>query len=339
MKIWMFPIEPLEERYSADWYTWWVEELSRLRMHWAMVDGGKLTEKIEQGEFLDVLGTNYWKATQLSNFIGALHSGDVKDGDWVVLHDGWNPAVEQLAYMRDLGKVKFKIAGLFHAGTWDPHDFITKPTRMWAQRAERSWAHIYDRMFFATEFHKKLFMDYVCNGDWERNRVGPQLRVTGFPLFVDGLKKHREPWVSRERIVVFAHRLAAEKQPWQFEHMKYLYQQRYGNDGTRWTRTKEVCASKSSYYALLGKSRVAVSCALQETWGIAMLESLALGCHPVVPDALSYKETLQHFPRYPADDLERAVDLIHEGLNAAEAAPYATRMWDQSIENIVKELT
>ena len=59
-----------------------------------------------------------------------------------------------------------------------------------------------------------------------------------------------------------------------------------------------MCNTKREYYELLGRARVAISSALQETWGIAMLEALFSGCVPLVPDRLSYHEMYPIHFRY-----------------------------------------
>jgi glycosyltransferase involved in cell wall biosynthesis len=48
--------------------------------------------------------------------------------------------------------------------------------------------------------------------------------------------------------------------------------------------------SAAEYRKLLGRADVGVSTALQESFGIAVLEACAAGCMPLLPDRLSYPE-------------------------------------------------
>lgn len=340
--IFHFPIEPLEARYSVDWWRWWREhawQVDPTGRDWTFVAGDRLEESIARGEFLDAYDTHHWKATQLARFAKYLHLGRVKAGDWVVLHDGWNPAVEQLAYMRAVGGVAFKIALVLHAGTWDPHDHLTKVgMRPWAQHAEAAWARAADLLLFATDFHRRLFLSGDC-GRPTTEGVEAKCVVTGFPLYArTELASHARPWAEREKLVVFPHRLAPEKDPAGFADLERLYRARYGADGSTWVRTKDVCATKAEYHALLGRARCAVSTARQETWGIAMLESVALGAWPVAPARLAYPETLAGFKLYHR--LEDAVEMVRGALYEEPAAAPALGFarWERALDAIHAEL-
>ncbi len=54
---------------------------------------------------------------------------------------------------------------------------------------------------------------------------------------------------------------------------------------------------RSDYLRILGESDVVVSTAGHEFFGIAVVEAVAAGCTPLVPDALAYPETLGSEPR------------------------------------------
>ena len=51
-------------------------------------------------------------------------SGTVKDGDYFLYTDAWNPTVIQLKYMAELlGGPNIKIGGMWHARSYDPQTF------------------------------------------------------------------------------------------------------------------------------------------------------------------------------------------------------------------------
>ena len=307
MKIWLLPIEPLEERYSADWLRWWPRELSALGHTVEVVLGNRLTDRIEKGEFLDAYDTHYFKATQRAEVCRLLRAGQVKAGDVFLLLDAWSPAVEALAYMRDIGGVAFKLAGVLHAGSWDPWDLLgQRNVQRWAGPIEAGWLLALDAVFVATQFHKRLLT--TMRGSYEK------VHVTGLPMYADELQTYRRPWAQREKLVVFPHRLAPEQAPEEFDAIRRAYEARYGKSDVCWVKSKEECRTKADYYRLLGCARVSVSTARQETWGIAMIESASLGCFPVVPDRLSYRETLD---TYPYHSIEEAAALVHAGLHAS----------------------
>ncbi len=331
MKLWLFPIEPLEERYSAQWLEWFPRELQDLGAEVEVVLGKQLSSTIKTGEFLDTIDTNHYKATQTARFMQILRLGKVSADDWVLLLDGWSPAITSLAYVRDTNNLNFKIASCLHAGTWDPHDFLTySGLGHWASKVETGWFRATDLIFVATLFHKNLLLKYgrVDNPN--------KIRVTGFPIYPDFVTERRKAMMEEKQpIVVFPHRLAQEKQPELFAQLETSYKQKYGGK-LEWVRSKDVCDSKDAYYDLLAKSKVAVSTALQETWGIAMLESMLLGCVPVAPAHLSYPETIKD-PNLLYSSGANAVDLIHQAVNAKEPFAYENH-WVDSIKNIYQEM-
>jgi glycosyltransferase involved in cell wall biosynthesis len=60
--------------------------------------------------------------------------------------------------------------------------------------------------------------------------------------------------------------------------------------------------SREAYAKLLASCDISVSTAINEFYGIAMIESAFAGCHPVVPDRLAYPELYPREMRYSSDD-------------------------------------
>ena len=288
------PIEPLEERYSAQWAGWFKAAFdAHCQQKWFRIYGSKVSPVIKNGAFLDVVHTNLYKASQLQRLCSAVEDGDLADDDIVFFHDLWFPGIEMLAYIRDGLGLKFKIYGCLHAGVYDPNDFLSKQgMRPWATHFEKSMLQIVDGVFVATNYHK----DLICK---DHPAAREKIHVTGFPIA-------SRPYTNVQkdpRLVVFPHRLNDEKRPDLFAELAKLL-------GPTWhcVRTKDVCQTKSQYYELLERASVAVSFAEQETWGIAMQEALFCGCIPVVPNRLSYVE--MYLPCLRFDTLDEAVQLV-----------------------------
>lgn len=296
--LYNLPIESLEERYSATWNREFPKAFQKLAVPVITLhpDLGEEENKILVGQFLDVIKTNEFKAKQLSELMCYFNENLVCTNDVVFVQDGWFPGLEMLFYIRDGLGLNFKIAVMLHAGTYDPHDFLTqKRMDRWAAGIETAWWSEVDAVFVATEFHQMLLTKY-------RNINPEKVYITGFPLFDDSLYTV----TKKENIVVFPHRLAPEKNPQDFDYLTRLCSSRMS--GWRFIKSKEVCKTKKEYYDLLQRSKIAVSCADQETWGIAQQEALFRGCIPVVPNRLSYCELYDSFFRY--DNLAEAADKI-----------------------------
>lgn len=321
------PLEPFEQRYTNDWRLWF-EKYMKPEI---TIDGTVLTAKIESGSFLDVCGTNYFKASQLQGIVQYIYvaqkSSDMKDVVFF-FHDLWWPGLESLAYIRDGLGLKFKIMGCLHAGSYDSFDFLAKQGMgYWAKEIENSWFKIIDKIFVATNFHKRLIM--------EKRKVDPKkIIVTGFPIYYNG--KH----LPKENIVVFPHRLDSEKNPHLFTETEIHFRMK----GTDWKfiSTKNVCGTKQEYWNILERSKISVSFADQETWGIAMQESLFADCIPLVPNRLSYAE--MYDPAFLYDGLGNFLDKLKGYMEQGYPNPFEVqkdRLLSQgacAIPNMLKEI-
>lgn len=271
------PIESLEERYSKQWNEWFPTYFNQQGIEWINIYPKPLTDHITEGSFLDVCGTNYFKAGQLQIIIEKIFRGEIKDGDVIFFHDIWFPGIEMLQYIRQGKGINFKICGILHAGTYDPYDFLSKKgMEFWGKGLEESWFSFIDKIFVATLFHKELIAS--------RRKIAPnKIIITGLPIYPLGDVKE-----NKEKIVIFPHRLDSEKNPELFDKAANILKEEFKD--WRFIKTKEVCKNKAEYFSLLDKSSIAVSFANQETWGIAQQEAIFAGCWPVVPNKLSYQE-------------------------------------------------
>lgn len=319
MHIVLLPIEPLEERYSKQWLDWTLEYFNSSGRY-GHLSHKDLTydvllpesyESIKNGQFLDCIQTNAFKAKQLQMAIDWISKQDervLRSPQTVfLLHDGWFPGIEMLAYIRSAMGYNFRIAACLHAGTWDTHDFIFRSgMSVWARGIETSWMAIYDHIFVATEFHKTLMQ----RSGVFANPLAAPISVTGFPIFspvgeptprltqlgVKSPSSYAEVKTERKDLVVFPHRTAPEKRTALFEILAERAAKVPELRHLKFVQTKVECNSddpkiaKAQYYDLLQSARYAVSFATQETWGIAMQESVMCGCMPIVPDRLSYQE-------------------------------------------------
>lgn len=277
------PIEPIEMRYSIDWQKWFKINFEVRKIPYYDIYGSCLTEKIEVGEFLDVYGTNYYKAIQLQRIIQLLHSGEITNEDVIFFHDLWFPGIEQIAYIRDCTGVHFKIMGCLHAGTYDPFDYLyQKGLGSWGCHFENMLAEIADKIFVATNFSKELFL--------KSRSINPdKIIVTGFPA---NIPESPNP-IEKKDLVIFPHRHAPEKGIDEFIDIQKIYKA-----VDKKAETTEDCKTKLDYYEKIRKAKVAISFAQQETFGIAQIECTFSRCLPLVPNRLAYKELYFDIFRY-----------------------------------------
>jgi glycosyltransferase involved in cell wall biosynthesis len=299
--IYIVDLEPVETRYTAQWKKFLPEQMQTFLgeedYHVQIISGGEVPQTTTPGAFLNFAGTNSYKSQQMLEIANLVASGTVKDGDYFLYTDAWNPTVIQLKYMAELLGINIKIGGMWHAGSYDPADFLGRMigAKPWVRYAEASMFECYDHNFYATRFHVNLFAQSFLNttDDIEKNLASGQMQIVGWPM--EYLKNTLAPYKGKdkENIVLFPHRVAPEKQPEIFEELKKQLPE------YEFVVAQDKQLSKDEYHELLAKSKIVFSANLQETLGIGAYEGSLVGALPLVPDRLSYYEMYTDDFKYP----------------------------------------
>ena len=291
MNIWLVDLEAVETRYTKQWKTKFPKLLEAHGHKVRVVNGGDTPQATTPGAFLNFGGTNVYKSNQLMQIADAFCKGEVKDGDYFLYTDAWNPSVIQLKYMAELLNVKIRIGGLWHAGSYDPADFLGRliGDKPWVRNAERSMYECFDHNFFASEFH--ILMFFKAFPDLDKQKI---VR-TGWPFeyMEDTLTMYKG--MPKKDTILFPHRIAPEKQLSIFQDLKEALPQ------YNFVVCQERDLSKNEYHNLLGEAKLVFSANLQETLGISWYEGAIVGALPMVPDRLSYTEMALPKFKYPSE--------------------------------------
>ena len=126
--IWIVDLEAVESRYTGQWKHHFPDLIRKLgfgEYNVSVIEGPTdIPEATTPGAFLNFGGTNIYKSAQMT-MIGRLFcDNEVKAGDHFIYTDAWNPSIIQLKYMSQLLEIPIKIHGLWHAGNYDPNDFL-----------------------------------------------------------------------------------------------------------------------------------------------------------------------------------------------------------------------
>lgn len=291
-KIWLVDIEPIESRYTYYWRTHLPKMLAtRCDAEVVVVSGDVGDVKTTEGAFLNFGATNVYKSQQAIKLSQAFIDGDVQAGDVIVFADAWNPVVIMARYMIDLLGVDVKIASIWHAGSYDYHDFLGKFADVnWSFNAERAMFYAAHANFFATDFHVNMFCSALGVSKYDVS-----ITRTGLPFEYIKDVCYTGP---KEDIVCFPHRLADEKNYELFKAVAAKLPQ------YKFIACQEVELSKAEYYDLLSRSKVLFSANKQETLGIGTFEGMASGAIPVVPNRLCYPEMYGSHYLYYGDTVE-----------------------------------
>ena len=308
MTVYIVDLEAVESRYTCEW-KW---HLPQLFKHAVPIEGAEdIPKATTPGAFLNFGGTNIYKAKQIETISRMFCEGTVKEGDHFLFADAWHPGIISLKYMSELLQVPVKIHSMWHAGSYDPHDFLGRliHDKQWTFDFERSIFHASDYNYFATKFHIKMFVKTLFNTEWSANGVPDhelsttmrQLKSkivrTGWPMkyLKDGFYERDDQQEEKEDLIVFPHRIAPEKQPEIFRDLAKALPK------YKWVVCQDEQLTKEEYHAILRKAKMVFSANLQETLGISPYEGALVGAIPFVPDRLSYSEMYDWEFKYPEE--------------------------------------
>lgn len=296
--LWIVDIEAHEQRYTRQWRDHLPAQLERAaiergHLDWSIrVISGEAGEQVPtSGAFLNFAATNIYKSSQVIAIARAFERNEVKPGDKFLITDAWNPGIINVRYMADLLKVPVEIHGLWHAGSYDPHDFLGRGIvdKRWSTAFEAALFYAIDVNHFATRFHIDLFKQTFGAIDESR------LYRTGWPMeYLRPLLAPPEP-VNKERLVLFPHRLAPEKQVEIFRDLAAAF------PDYRFVVCQDEPLTKAEYHVLLQRAVLVFSANLQETLGISLYEGALCGAMPLAPERLSYVEMYHPDWLYPSE--------------------------------------
>jgi hypothetical protein len=218
--------------------------------------------------------------------------GRVTAGDHFLFTDAWHPGILNLKYMSELLGIKVTIHALWHAGSYDPQDFLGRliGDAPWIRHSEKAFFHAIDHNYFATQFHINMFEKNLFAEEVDKSKI----IHSGWPM--EYLKDILEPFkgMPKRDLILFPHRIAPEKQVEIFRDLAASMPE------YEWIVCQDQQLSKLQYHALLGSAKIVWSANLQETLGISCYEGALVDAGPLVPDRLSYSEMYTGILKYPS---------------------------------------
>ena len=316
MTVFLVDLEAVETRYTGQWKTHVPELLRKAGHNVQIIDGPTdIPQATTPGAFLNFGGTNIYKSSQVEKIGRLFCNGSVSAGDHFIFTDAWHPGIVNLKYMSELLQIPVKIHALWHAGSYDPQDFLGRliGDAPWVRHAEKSFYSAIDYNYFATEFHVSMFwenllMDNIIESEYpwfeqdredflEEVRAGVNNKVirTGWPMeyMQDTLLPYKG--MPKRDLILFPHRIAPEKQVEIFRDLAERLPQ------YEFVVCQDQQLTKNEYHNLLGEAKMVFSANLQETLGISMYEGALVDAIPMVPDRLSYQEMFMDHFKYPSN--------------------------------------
>jgi hypothetical protein len=291
MTVYIVDLEAVETRYTAQWKEHVPKILKRAGHQVQVISGPEdVPSATTPGAFLNFGGTNIYKSRQVEEFSRLFTSGSVKPGDHFLFTDAWHPGIINLKYMSELLQIPVTIHALWHAGSYDPQDFLGRliGDTPWVRNAEKSFFHAIDHNYFATDFHIDMFAHNLLSIDYATAKLSyidrGKIVRTGWPM--EYMQNILAPYkgMKKRDLILFPHRIAPEKQVEIFRDLAtHLPQYEF-------VVCQDQQLTKHEYHTLLGEAKLVFSANLQETLGISCYEGAVVDAIPMVPNRLSYTE-------------------------------------------------
>ena len=295
--IYLVDLEYVETRYTAQWKDCFPQQIADVTGQDITVIEGPddIANVVTPGAFLDFGGTNIYKSEQIKIIAQHFQNGDIQDGDHFVFADAWHTGVLQIKYMAELLGINVTLHGLWHAGSYDPQDFLGRliGNANWVRNTEYAMFDAFDKNYFASNFHINLFASVMFPDPDTKEYLESKIVRTGWPMEYLG-NYIRPDRIEKDDIILFPHRDAPEKQLNIFKELEKELPQ------YKWINCNDYNLTKKEYNQLLEQSKMVFSANLQETLGISCYEILMAGGMPLVPNRLSYVEMYDDIFKYPS---------------------------------------
>lgn len=351
--LYYIPVEPLEERYTEQWYCWFPEEFKRQDLPFQVIDGISLTDTIETGTFLDINSTLYYKAEQLKKIAVLFYEKKVKSGDVFFVADIEFWGIESIRYLSDLNNIPVRIVGFCHAASYTKEDFMAK-CESYGRYFEQGWFEIFDKVLVGSNYHKQQIIKHGRCANSEK------ITVTGNPYDFNELTDFVESSRQKKNRIILTNRPDAEKRPhitlgifaqlkrlnpsWEF--LVVTSRRQWGKGWIRelGLRLQEQNVieikeglSKKEYLQLLCESKVMVSNTIEENFGYCVLEALICDTVPIVPNDFSHPELIPDSRCLFNSELDQLKKIVY-AMNHFSVVQYADK-YRNSLTRIVSELS
>ena len=300
-RVFLVDLEAVETRYTGEWKTHLPALLKKEGHNVQIISGPTdIPAATTPGAFLNFGGTNIYKAAQVEQMGRLFCNGSVHPGDHFIFTDAWHPGIINLKYMSELLQIPVTIHALWHAGSYDPQDFLGRliGDAPWVRHSEKAFYYAIDHNYFATEFHIEMFVKNLLgyeNSEIVRQFAPSKIVRSGWPMeyMQDTLLMYKN--MPKRDLILFPHRIAPEKQVEIFRDLKEQLPQ------YEFVICQEQQLTKNEYHNLLGEAKIVFSANLQETLGISWYEGAIVDAIPMVPDRLSYSEMGFETFKYPSE--------------------------------------
>jgi len=345
--VYYIPIEPLEERYTEQWYKWFPIEFKEAGVNCITIDGDILTNAIETGTFLDINSTVFYKSEQLKCISQLFYEKKVNKDDIFFVADIEFWGIEVIKYLSVLNDIPIKLYGFCHAASYTREDFMAK-TESFAKYHEIAWFNTFDKIFVGSDYHKSQIQKL-------RNISKYKIINTGNPYIIPDLEVYkkknqivltnRPDYEKRPNLTLDVFEILKDKHPdWNF--VVTTGRKQWGNG---WLRDKALLMqskgiidiqetlSKDQYFKILQESKIMTGNSIEENFGYCILEALMFNTIPIIPNDYSHPELLEQNMNCLFNTIEEQIEQIERAMNYPFHVYSYVEKYKKSFNKIISE--
>lgn len=333
--LYIIPIEPLEERYTGEWYRFLPEIFGRHNFRVTTIDGEALTDSVETGSFLDMNSTIFYKASQMQKLAKLFRAKAIRDGDTFFVSDLEFWGIESLRLMAQINGVKIKIYGFLHAASYTKEDAFAVAAD-YQKYTELGWLKAVDGVFVGSHYHKKAVMErrvHPFADPADVRAIEKKIHVSGNPLFATAYDTSDLDHSKKTNKIVITNRFDAEKRPDQSlitallikqrlpdteivvttSRPKFKSNQKWLVDYARLLESQGLITikeglTKKEYHDELKSAKVMLSNSIEENFGYCIVEAIMFGVAPILTKGLSHNEIVQQYDQFLFETNDEAVE-------------------------------
>lgn len=333
--LYIIPIEPLEERYTGEWYKFLPPAFAESGFNVVTIDGESLTNAVETGSFLDMNSTIYYKAAQMQKIAVMFRQKQIKNGSVFFVSDLEFWGIESLRLMAQINGVQIKIYGFLHAASYTKEDAF-EVAAPYQKYTELGWLKAVDGVFVGSHYHKRAVMErrvLPFADEADVKEIEKKIIVTGNPLFREAYDLSDFNPARKTNKIVITNRFDYEKRPDQSlmtallikEKMpsveivvttsrpKFKSNQQWLVDIARMYERQGLITikeglTKKQYHDELKTAKVMLSNSIEENFGYCVVEAIMFGVAPILTRGLSHNELVSNFDNFLFDTNDEAVE-------------------------------
>lgn len=361
-KLYYVPIEPLEERYTEQWYRSFPIYFGLHGFEVEVIDGEPLTDFVGVGTFLDINSTIHYKNSQMQKIAKLFQNKEVDPYSVFFFGDTEFWGIESLRLLSQLNQVPVKIYSFLHAASYTKEDAF-EVAAPYQKYTELGWIASMDKVFVGSEYHKEAFFKRRIEplaAPEDHSRLLNKIVVSGNPLFAEDYPNFDLP---KEKKIIISNRFDWEKRPNISLQFAYLAKKKHPDWKVVVTTSRPIFKSnkqwlvdiaqemekdgiieikaglaKDEYHRELATSKIMLSNSIEENFGYCIAEALFYNTYPLLPNKLSHPELVNGNSKLLFDDEDEILDRMEVLMEETMDVSHYTNRYLNSLDYIAKRL-